>query len=356
MQVLVRKRLVALLLPMVLPVLGLVLAAVWLGYSVAAQVAQQGQPPDAGNLLVAALPALLMLLLLAIMAYLAASQTLVPWVTLAQEVQSRASRDVQPLAIAHDAPLEVRAMAQALNDLFARADAENDAQQRFIADAAHQLRTPLAALQSQIEAWALMVQATPDKALLVSVDKVEALRNASRRTTQLASQLLVLSRVESGAGQGDAMQRVDVQSLCEAVLEAFLDSALHKGLDLGLEAESVHVTGYEWSLRELISNLVDNAIKYTPAGGQVTLRCGRKACDERGARVYVEVEDDGPGVMVGERARLTQRFYRIPGVEAGGTGLGLAIAAEIAQAHGASLHFGQGPSQRGLQVQLLFNE
>ena len=357
MHLLVRKRLVALLLPMLLPVLGLLAAAVWLGYSVAAQIAEYpGQPPHWGDVLVAALPALAMLLLLAAMAHLAARNALAPWITLAQSVQARSPKDLGQIAIAPEDPMEVRTMAEALNRLFARAHAERNAQQRFIADAAHQLRTPLAALQSQVEAWALMAHAAPEKTIHLPAQQVDQLRQASRRTTQLANQLLALSRVDSRLGQGEAAQRVDLKSLCETLLESFLDSALEKGLDLGLEAESAHVSGHEWLLRELISNLLDNAIKYTPPGGQVTLRCGKHVGDERQVRAYVEVEDDGPGVPVGEYTRLTQRFYRVPGAQAEGTGLGLAIAEEIAQEHGAALYFGKGANEAGMKVQLLFGE
>ncbi len=357
MQLLIRKRWVALFLPMLLPVLGLVLSAVWLGYSVATQIAAHpGQSPAVQDLLLTSLPALLMLLVLAVMAHMAARRALTPWLTLAQAVQSRLPKDVHPIDNVADAPAEVQAMASALNRLFAKAHAENEAQQRFITDAAHQLRTPLAALQSQVEAWALMAQTASGKSIVLSAEQVDQLRKASRRTTQLANQLLALSRVDSGLAQGAAAQRVDLKSLCEALLESFLDSALAKGLDLGLEAESAHVTGHEWLLRELISNVLDNAIKYTPQGGHVTLRCGKKIANDQDVRAYVEVEDDGPGVAVGEYTRLTQRFYRVPGVVAEGTGLGLAIAQEIAQGHGADLRFGQGAHGRGMKVQLIFSE
>ena len=357
MQQLVRKRLVALLLPMLLPVLGLVLAAVWLGYSVASQIAQHPrQSPDSDDVLIAVLPALLMLIVLAVVAYWAARKALAPWVTLAQDVQQRSAKDLRALQIAPDAPMEVRVMAEALNRLFTRSQAESDAQQRFIADAAHQLRTPLAALQSQVEAWALMAQASADKSIVLPAEKVEQLRHASRRTTQLANQLLALSRVDSGLGQGPVTERVDLKSLCETLFESFLDTAIAKDLDLGLEASAAHVTGQEWLLREMISNVLDNAIKYTPQGGQVTLRCGRRVDEDGGARAYVEVEDDGPGVPEGEYTRLTQRFYRVAGSLADGSGLGLAIVEEIAQAHGAQLRFKPGLSGRGLCVLLLFKE
>lgn len=336
------------------PVAGLVLAAAWLGYAVARQTAASGPSAAWGPWWLALGPALCLLLLSAAMAYRAARKLLSPWLHLAQSVQARSPKDAHLVAVAADAPAEVRAMTEALNGLFTRANAESDAQQRFIADAAHQLRTPLAALQAQVEAWALMAQAAPEKSILLPAEQVDHLRQASRRTTQLAHQLLALSRVESRAGQGALVQRVDLKSLCETMLESFLDSAWAQGLDLGLEVEPAHVTGHEWLLRELISNLLDNAIKYTPAGGQVTLRCGKRWNDQRQMRAYLEVEDDGPGVPVGEYTRLTQRFYRAPGAAAEGTGLGLAIAQEIAQEHGAALHFSAGAHQSGLRVQLIF--
>lgn len=353
----IRKRWVALLLPMLLPIFGLVMAAAWLGYSVAVQIAAHpGQPPTLQTLLWSSLPALLMVFVLAIMAHVAARKILAPWLSLAQSVQTRLPKDVRPIDNLPHAPTEVQAMTHALNRLFAKVHAESDAQQRFIADAAHQLRTPLAALQSQVEAWALMAQATPEKSIALSAEQVEQLRKASRRTTQLANQLLALSRVDSGLEQGAAAQRVDLKSLCETLLESFLDGALAKGLDLGLEVEPAHVTGHEWLLRELISNVLDNAIKYTPHGGQVTVRCGKKVVDGQQMRTYLEVEDDGPGVAVGEYARLTQRFYRVPGVVAEGSGLGLAIAQEIAQGHHAQLRFGTGAQHRGMKVELVFSE
>lgn len=357
MQQLVRKRLAALLLPLLFPIAGLLVAAVWMGARVATHIAQHpAHSPAFDGVLWSALPALLVLIVCAVMVHGALRKTVVPWLNLAQSVQARAPKDLQPMQVDSNAPAEVQAMTQALNTLLARASAESDAQQRFIADAAHQLRTPLAAVQSQVEAWALMAQAAPDQRIVLQAAQVDHLRRATRRTTQLANQLLVLSRLDSGLAASETMQRVDLQSLCETLLASFLDSALVKEIDLGLEATPAHVTGHEWSLRELISNLLDNAIKYTPAGGQVTLRCGRCTNAVHNGLVYVEVEDNGVGVPVREYTRLTQRFYRAPGVQGAGTGLGLAIAQEIAQAHGAKLQFGAGISEKGLRVQLIFSD
>src|SRR5690606_23732605 len=140
------------------------------------------------------------------------------------------------------------------------------------------------------------------------------------------------------------------------LLEAFWDSAAAKQIDLGLEVEAVYISGQAWLLRELLSNLVDNAIKYTPTGGQVTLRCGRRRMGARQPQAFLQVEDDGPGVPLGETERILERFYRLPGSAGEGSGLGLAIAHEIAQGHHATLRLTPGANERGLQVTLVFPE
>jgi two-component system sensor histidine kinase TctE len=122
-------------------------------------------------------------------------------------------------------------------------------------------------------------------------------------------------------------------------------------MDLGLEAQAVHVSGHEWLLRELLGNLTDNALKYTPQGGTVTLRCGR--APDTGVP-FLEVEDDGPGVPVEERQRVLARFYRLPGTAGEGNGLGLAIADEIARVHRSLLNVGAGRDGRGARFTLVF--
>jgi two-component system sensor histidine kinase TctE len=139
---------------------------------------------------------------------------------------------------------------------------------------------------------------------------------------------------------------VDLKALCESTLEEYLDAAANKGIDLGLDAHLAHVQGHEWLLRELLGNLVDNAIRYTPRGGHVTLRCGIAG------EAYLEVEDDGPGVPAAERKRMPERFYRVPGTPGEGNGLGLAIADEIARVHGSRLHIEAGAAGKGLRVSL----
>jgi two-component system sensor histidine kinase TctE len=151
------------------------------------------------------------------------------------------------------------------------------------------------------------------------------------------------------------MQRVNLQTLCEWMLEAFLDAAAVKGVDLGLDAVAVHVSGHDWLLREMLGNLLDNAIKYTPAGGHVTLRCGIRSGTDGGPLIaYMEVEDDGPSIALAERERVLERFYRLSGTQIEGNGLGLAIAAEIARVHQSKLQLGTGASGCGLCVSMCF--
>ncbi|RYY94179.1 MAG: sensor histidine kinase, partial [Comamonadaceae bacterium] len=169
----------------------------------------------------------------------------------------------------------------------------------------------------------------------------------NRRTSQLANQLLALSRADARGMHSQPTRRVDLKGLCENMLESHLDAATARRIDLGLDAQPVQVMGHEWLLRELLSNLVDNAVKYTGEGGSVTIRCGR-----RGGLAFIEVEDDGPGVAIAEMPRILERFYRVQGTQGEGNGLGLAIAEEIARVHQSHLQLQPGAGGRGLRVEL----
>jgi two-component system sensor histidine kinase TctE len=241
-------------------------------------------------------------------------------------------------------------LVQSLNRLFVLVNAQAESQRRFVADAAHQLRTPLAGLQAQVEAWAL----TGTDTVTLRGDQIRKLRDATRRTSQLATQLLALSRADARSSQAEPAQPVNLKPLCEEVLEEFLDAAMARQIDLGLEATEVQVKGYAWLLRELLVNLVDNAVRYTQMGGHVTLRCGlRTVTGQATSQAYVEVEDDGPGVPPEERSRMLERFYRLPGSPGDGNGLGLAIADEIARVHHSPLQIATGAHGRGLRLTLL---
>ncbi|WP_332778425.1 sensor histidine kinase [Polaromonas sp.] len=313
------------------------------------------------------LPNLILVLAAGFAVNWAVTTALKPLLDLKEAVERRSPRDLSAID-PQTTPAEVQPLVASLNRLFGLVNAQAEGQRRFIADAAHQLRTPLAGLQAQVEAWAQAARASgAEGRITLSAEQILKLRSATRRTSQLANQLLALSRADASAIAAQPMQRVDLKDLCESILPLHLDAATRKGIDLGLEARPAQATGYEWLLRELLSNLVDNAVKYTPAGGTVTIRCGpapgladSMAPGDPQARtregVFLEVEDDGPGIAPQERAKALERFYRVQGTTGEGNGLGLAIADEIARVHGSRLELdvasqsASGP--RGLRVRL----
>jgi len=316
------------------------------------------------------LPNLIMMALGVLMINWAVGRALAPLLLLKNAVEHRSPRDLSPLD-ADASPEEVRPLVQSLNRLLALVHAQAQSQARFVADAAHQLRTPLAALQSQIEALAQSTQRVdevcgvcPDfirneaTSLLnkaqcaIKFDnfQVQRLRDAARRTTQLANQLLALSRVDARNPAAQTPEHVDLKALCESVLEDQLDVAAAKNIDLGLDTHPVRVWGHLWLLRELLSNLLDNALKYTPSGGTVTLRCGHSGVERA---PMLEVEDDGPGIAPEHRPCVLDRFFRVPGTATDGNGLGLAIADEIARVHSGQLQVGEGAAGRGARFTLV---
>jgi two-component system, OmpR family, sensor histidine kinase TctE len=328
------------------------------------------------------LPNLLLIAAAALAVNWAVQRALQPLLSLKDALENRSPRDLSAID-ASGSPDEVRPLVESLNRLFALVDAQAQTQRRFIADAAHQLRTPLAGLQAQVEAWAQAVNATQasiykeksplaqqniaQAAIKLGADEINRLRSATRRTSQLANQLLALSRADAQSAGSQPMHSVDLQALCASVLEQQLDTATAKGIDLGLDVDgsqgALIVRGYEWLLRELLTNLCDNAVRYTPKGGSVTLRCQREL-HHGDQSLLLEVCDDGPGIAVHERAHVLERFYRVQGTSGEGTGLGLAIADEIARLHGTHLELndhtpvaqGDAPqSARGLRVSLWFS-
>jgi two-component system sensor histidine kinase TctE len=295
------------------------------------------------------LPNLVMLTLAAFAVRWAVERALKPLLDLREAVESRSPRDLSSIEESAS-PEEVRPLVLSLNRLFELVNAQAESQRRFIADAAHQLRTPLAGLQAQVEAWAQAAHIAPtaDGTVRLPADEVIKLRNATRRTSQLANQLLALSRADARAMHAQPMQQVDLKSLCEDMLQHHLDEATAKHIDLGLDANPARAPGHDWLLREALANLVDNAVKYTPPHGTVTIRCGRNTS----AVPFIEVEDDGPGIALAERQRVLERFYRVRGTQGEGNGLGLAIADEIARLHHGQLALQSGAGGRGLKATL----
>ncbi len=319
------------------------------------------------------LPNLVLVLIAGFAVNWAVTRALRPLIELKDAVERRSPRDLSAID-PQTTPAEVQPLVSALNRLFGLVNTQAESQRRFVADAAHQLRTPLAGLQAQVEAWAQQArvaqgrgaggQAAGAAAVTLPADKILRLRAATRRTSQLANQLLALSRADASTAAAQPMQRVDLKDLCESILPLHLDAATAKGIDLGLDAQPAQASAYEWLLRELLSNLVDNAVKYTPAGGTVTIRCGPLEPQDlaagvsglRSCSVFLEVEDDGPGIAPEERPLALQRFYRVLGTVGEGNGLGLAIADEIARVHHSHLELGDSrhhsAGSPGLRVRL----
>ena len=269
---------------------------------------------------------------------------LAPLGSLSAELAARSPRDLRPVA-EDNAPVEVRPLVQALNGLLRRLGESIDAQQRFVADAAHQLRTPLAALQAQVDA-ARREPMSPELAATV-----DSLRAAARRAAHLAQQLLTLAAVEPAAERPFAPEPTDLAAVAHTRVADWLARADTKAIDLGFELEPAPVAGEPSLLVELAANLVENALNYTPRGGEVTLRTGR-----RDGRAFLEVEDNGPGIPAEERERVFERFHRVQGTAGEGTGLGLAIVREIAHRHGGAVDVGAPASRRGTVVAVSFPE
>jgi two-component system sensor histidine kinase TctE len=267
---------------------------------------------------------------------------LAPLEKLRIEIAARSHRDLRPVA-EEQAPEEVRPLVHELNALLARLAESIDAQQRFVADAAHQLRTPLAALQAQVEA-ARRGSVPPE--LLPTFDQLLA---ATRRTAHLARQLLTLAAVDPAAERPFDPAEVDLAAVLHESVAEWVTRADAKRIDLGFELEPARLRGEALLLRELAGNLIDNALNYTPAGGEVTVRTG-----VRDGAPFLEVEDSGPGIPVAERERIFERFYRTKGTPGEGSGLGLAIVREIAHRHGATVSVRAAAAERGSILEVRF--
>jgi two-component system sensor histidine kinase QseC len=280
---------------------------------------------------------------LALLIWLAVGKGLSPLRRISSEVEQRDPSNLAPLE-GYGVPIEIAPLLHALNDLLGRLDRALESERRFTADAAHELRTPLAALkiQAQVarraESEAQRVAALDN--LIVGVD----------RATHLTGQLLTLARLEPTSGNTVMMASCDVAAIARQVLADLAPSALEKEIELELSSpDSAEIKGNADMLAILLRNLVDNAIRYTPMKGGVSV----SLMAEQG-RVRLEVLDSGPGIPEQERQRVFDRFYRILGSEAAGSGLGLSIVRRIADVHAASLALGSGENGIGLRVSVEF--
>jgi two-component system sensor histidine kinase TctE len=265
-----------------------------------------------------------------------------PLLAVRRQIEARSARELRPLD-ADSVPTEVRPLVDALNLLFEMLSGAARAQSQFVADTAHQLRTPIAGLRGSLQ----VLMREPAAAALKS--RLASLYEGVSTLSHSANQLLALARADRAMSMADGFRRTDLKSVVERAVERNLDRAVECGLDLGAECGPASVEANARLLDDLLGNLVDNALKYTPSGGRVTVRSGYEA-----GRPYLEVEDDGPGIPESERTRVLERFYRSPGSPAGGCGLGLAIVDEICKQHDARLSIETGAEGHGARLRVLF--
>lgn len=304
-------------------------------------------------LLGSVLPQSLLALLTVALLWWGLTRGLKPLEVLSGEIRARSPHDLRPIDLAHE-PEEVRPLLVALNQLFEGVAESNRTQQRFLANAAHQLRTPLAGLQAHSEI--ALAQQVPEACRA----ELEQIHLGTVRTARLANQLLAIARAERGAQRPEVLEAVDLKQAAEESADEWVHQALRRGLDLGFDLEQVHIMGEALLIREALANLVHNAVEYTLPGGRVTVRSGARCMRVEGRleeRAILEVEDDGAGIPAQERVRVFERFYRIQGTAGTGSGLGLAIVREIVLAHDGNIEIEDAAGSqhpRGCRVTLSF--
>ncbi len=278
-----------------------------------------------------------------LLAWLGISHGLKPLTDLASQIEARDQNNLAPVPQS-GLPREARVLAGRINELLARLGSAIQAQKRFVADAAHQLRTPLAAVMLHTERAQRAPNAEAER------EALEALHRSVERAARVSQQLLALARTDPQASNNVELKPLDLVALARRVGEEWVPRALKRDIDFGLVAPDspVMVKGDGWLLSELLSNLIDNALRYCAAAGRVSVIV------EQGARPSLAVQDDGPGIPEDERARIFERFYRLPDSPGDGCGLGLAIVDEIAQLHGARIVVGPGSDGRGSRFTVVF--
>ena len=296
-----------------------------------------------GEILVAELvPTSLIAIVAIALAWLGIGRGLRPLENLRTELMLRAPRDLHPLS--EDAvPVEIAPLIRAFNGLLAQVRDASTMQQRFLANAAHQLRTPLAGLQMHLELLLRRELASDVRG------EVERMHGATVRASRLANQLLALAKAESAGEHGQELERIDLRTIAGAAAREWAPRAHALDIDLGFSLDRAEILGDPLLLPELVDNLLDNALRYTPTGGAVTVGTG---C--RDDVPFLCVEDTGPGIPVAERGKVLERFYRIPGTPGDGSGLGLSIVQEVVARHQGQIEIDIPTGQRGTRFCVRF--
>ena len=296
-----------------------------------------------GEILAAELvPALLIAVASIALAWFGVARGLIPLEHLRSELLSRAPRDLRPLS-ATAAPVEIAPVVKAFNRLLEHLRDANTLQQRFLANAAHQLRTPLAGLQMHLE---LLL----GRELSAEVSaEVERMHSATVRASRLANQLLALAKAESSPEEGQDLEMIDLRTVADAAARDWASKAHAQKIDLGFALDRAVIPGDPLLLPELVDNLIDNALRYTPAGGSVTVNTG---CEQD--IPFLSVDDTGPGIPPSERSKVFERFYRIAGTTGEGSGLGLSIVKEVVDRHGGVLEIHESREHGGTCIRVTF--
>ncbi|MDE2358625.1 MAG: sensor histidine kinase [Betaproteobacteria bacterium] len=276
------------------------------------------------------------------LAWVGVARGLQPLERVRNHLLSRRSGDLSPIPEIH-APIEILPVVDAFNGLLGQLRLANELQQRFLANAAHQLRTPLAGLQMHLELLSRR-ELPPDTRA-----EVGRMHGATARAGHLASQLLALARAEGGSDRSHPSELINLRTVADDAAHRWAPKAIARNIDLGFALEAALVPGDAVLIPELLDNLIDNALLYTPEGGTVTVATG-----QREGTPFLSVEDTGPGIPAAERGRVTERFYRVPGTAGDGSGLGLAIVKEIADRHGATIEVSTRDASGGTRVRVEF--
>jgi len=315
------------------------------------------------------LPQLCLISLASLAIWFGVARGLAPLEPVRRAIASRTQWDLRPVADVK-APVEIQPLVAAIDDLLNRLKEDMEAQHRFIANAAHQLRTPMAGLKTQTE-------------LAMRADNWQELSNILKQVnqsavnvTRLVNQLLSLAKLEPSSAWLSKQTEIDLNAIIKEATTDLVPFAVNKDIDLGFEGSSqpAIIKGDKNSVRELVANLIDNAIRYTPAGGKVTVKVAannsvsdsqsnqifdkyinrQKNINDNISSIDLLVEDDGPGIPAPEREKVFERFYRVLGNNVSGSGLGLAIVKEIAQAHDGKVWIDSGQDGKGTVASVRF--
>ncbi|MEP7207326.1 MAG: sensor histidine kinase, partial [Casimicrobiaceae bacterium] len=288
-------------------------------------------------------PTLLIALASLALTWIGVEYALAPLHRIRRELLARTPQDLHPIRDV-DAPEEIAPVLAAFNRVLSQLTEASASQKRFLANAAHQLRTPLAGLQMHLE---LLLRREP---VGEAAAELARLHRATVRAGHVTTQLLALAKADGAAGGVVSLAPIDLYDVAATAARQWVPEAIARRLDLGFSLDHVTIAGDPLLLADMADNLIANALHYTPEEGSVTVRCGAR---EDGVP-YLSVEDTGPGIPPAEREKVLERFYRVPGTGGDGSGLGLAIVKEVADRHHATLSITTPSIGHGALVRVTF--